>query len=175
MPSPDRVQSRPVPQASRLAAAARDWADWIDCWEAPVSRPDATPIEVFRATIGRAPVWLDAALRLRDRIVAPFGLATVGAFADRALPEEPAVGDRVGIFPVLAVHPDELILGIDDAHLDFRLSILRFAEAGEEKAAIVMVLKRHNLLGRLYMLPVGPIHRLIVRAMMRRAVADGAI
>jgi len=81
-----------------------------------------------------------------------------------------AVGDRMGIFSIYAQTPDELVMGIDDRHLDVRVSVLKRPDNDPSKYVISTVVVVHNLLGRIYMLPVGRIHPLIVRALMRRAV-----
>ena len=78
-------------------------------------------------------------------------------------------GDRLGIFSIFSTAPDELVLGIDDRHLDVRVSVLKQGGGGRPSYVISTVVKVHNWLGRAYMLPVGRIHPLVVKAMMRRA------
>jgi hypothetical protein len=104
-------------------------------------------------------------------VVKRLGLRDVGAFR-KAGPNPPgtvAVGDPLGIFRVLAADEAELVLGVDDSHLDVRISVLKRGDARRASYVIGSVVTIHNRLGRLYMLPVAPIHRLIVRDAMRRA------
>jgi hypothetical protein len=68
-------------------------------------------------------------------------------------------------------------LGEDDKHLDFRISVLRqmrTISSGPAPYLIVSTVVRcHNGLGRLYLAAVGPIHRVIFPAMLRRAASAG--
>ena len=61
---------------------------------------------------------------------------------------------------------DELLFGVDDRHLDFRISIQRI---GASELCVTTAVKLNNWMGRLYFLPVKPMHRIVVPAMMRRA------
>ena len=82
-------------------------------------------------------------------------------------PVVPAVGDAFSIFRVVSVDRSELVLGIDDTHLDVRILFLKRRK--DERASYVVGswVRTHNALGRIYMLPVAPIHRLLVRRVMR--------
>jgi hypothetical protein len=70
---------------------------------------------------------------------------------------------------VLAIDEGELVLGIDDTHLDVRVSVLKQRAGAGACYVLGSLVTTHNLLGRLYMIPVAPFHRLIVVSMMRRA------
>lgn len=86
----------------------------------------------------------------------------------RAAGRASSTGERIGIFPVVARTPDEILLGLDDRHLDFRVSV-RVADEESANLGIVSTLVRFNgWLGRAYFLPVRPAHRLIVPVMLRR-------
>jgi hypothetical protein len=54
-------------------------------------------------------------------------------------------------------------------HLDFRISIQCTGIDAGSQLRVITVVKFNNLLGRVYFLPVKPIHRIIVPAMMDRA------
>ena len=93
-------------------------------------------------------------LRLRNALVAPFGLSTNITDAH----------DKVGPFPVESVSKTELIAGFNDIHLDFRISILRHAE----KIYLSTWVHPHNFAGRAYLRTVMPFHILIVRNALKR-------
>jgi hypothetical protein len=69
------------------------------------------------------------------------------------------------VFATLARTDDEVLLGSDAGHLDFRVSVRR------EPARVVVstVVRLRNLRGRGYFAVVRPIHPVVVRAMLRRA------
>ena len=122
-------------------------------------------MRVFAAT----PAWVDGLVLLRDRIVSPLGVKAVGrrrAPAD-GVSRRLAVGDALSIFRIFSVDGTELVLGIDDSHLDVRISFLKRTEGPRASYVVGAWVKTHNALGRLYMLPVAPAHRLLVRLMMR--------
>ncbi len=109
-----------------------------------------------------------AAQRNRAPDLASRTLGRCTPLTDQARRVDYRVGDRLGIFTIFGSTPDELLLGIDDSHLDLRVSVLK--QGGARPSYIIStVVKVHNWLGRAYMLPVGRIHPLIVKTMMRRA------
>lgn len=104
---------------------------------------------------------------LRDAIVARFGIKT-------AKQMEGKPGKRIGIFRIYAVSNDEIIVGEDDSHLDFRLSVLRHRDAGRHGSVTVSsVVHCHNRVGRAYILLIRPFHKLIVQRSLARAVNRG--
>lgn len=112
----------------------------------------------------RSPRWVEALIKLRNLIVAPFGLKTSGA-------GEPGTRGTIGLFPVLSETADRLVLGFDDSHLDFRV-IVDVAPAGNgQEVTTTTLVRTHNLLGRVYLTIILPFHRLIARAIMRQVAA----
>jgi Protein of unknown function (DUF2867) len=92
---------------------------------------------------------------LRNALVAPLGLKR---------PPRPSTR-----FPLLASTDREVLLGLDDAHLDFRASVLTCERDGRRVVTVSTVVRLHNRLGRAYFAIARPLHPLIVRAIMGRA------
>ncbi|HEY4069851.1 MAG TPA: DUF2867 domain-containing protein [Burkholderiaceae bacterium] len=115
---------------------------------------------------GQAP-WVARLLWLRDRIVALFGIKTTRELQSRP---EPAVR-RIGFFRIYAQDASEILLGEDDSHLDFRLTVR--CEPRTQQLVVTTVVQCHNLVGRLYILVISPFHRLVVRSALRRAARAG--
>ncbi|MGW7363030.1 DUF2867 domain-containing protein [Streptomyces sp. NPDC054841] len=67
-------------------------------------------------------------------------------------------------FAVKAVEGNELLMGEDAGHLDFRASLL----IGECDVTLTTVVKTHNLRGRLYFALVRRVHPFMARLMLRR-------
>ena len=124
--------------------------DFLDCFAtaSALSAPDAA--HVFVA----APNWALGLMRLRNLLVRPFGLKPGTAGGE----------NQIGPFPVVSQSGDEVILGFDDSHLNFRLSILR--QSGLIHAATWV--HPHNLAGRVYLAAIMPFHKLILLDAMRR-------
>ncbi|PJJ18709.1 Protein of unknown function [Janthinobacterium sp. OK676] len=120
-----------------------------------------------RALLGSQPGWARKLMVVRDAIVARFGIRTAKQMEARP-------GKRIGIFRIFAVSPDEIILGEDDSHLDFRLSVLRSKQDGRHGCVTVAsVVHCHNWVGRAYILLIRPFHKLIVRHSLARAARAG--
>lgn len=160
-----------VPPGSALHALLAG-ADFADAYRAPLADASLTPTDIFLRASGATPDWVGVLMAIRNRFVRLFGLKDVGQLrvAPQQRTHEARTGDQLGIFRVFATSASELVLGIDDKHLDVRVSVCKppcCAPGGYVVSTVVTV---HNWLGRAYMVPVGRIHPLVVRAMMRRAV-----
>jgi Protein of unknown function (DUF2867) len=138
-----------------------------------VRLPAGAPSDIDALTqiaLGAAPGWIRALMRLRDRIVRVAGLKTT-PHGQGGLPRTPLQpGATLGIFRVFARSADEILLGEDDRHLDFRVSVLRQSDGATDWVIVSTVVRFNNWLGRAYFLPVRPLHRLIVPAMLRSAL-----
>ncbi|HYD54485.1 MAG TPA: DUF2867 domain-containing protein [Gemmatimonadaceae bacterium] len=166
MARPD-VIAVPVP-AGGLAASVFPRVDFADAYAIEIP-PAVGARELAETVFASAPPWVAVLMAVRHAVVAPLGLvATRRSLADAAVTAN-RTGDRVGVFPMLAEAPDEVLLGLDDRHLDFRISV-RIFENGDRSCGVVSTfVRRHNLLGRVYFGVVKPFHRMVVPAMMRRA------
>jgi hypothetical protein len=133
------------------------------------SDPDA----LWRFLILQQPSWIGWLTNVRDAIVACFGLKTAKHLA--TLSGE-GHADRIGIFKVYSKSDTEIVLGEDDKHLDFRLSVLRTPDLSPllgGQLIVSTVVHCHNLLGRAYLSVIAPFHRQVVKASLRRAAHIG--
>lgn len=64
---------------------------------------------------------------------------------------------------------DEVILSDSDKHLDVSVSVCKLDMDRHNLVAVSTVVHTHNLLDRVYMLMVAPIHKRIVPTMLSRA------
>lgn len=120
------------------------------------------------ALLGQGPAWVRRLLRLRDALVRPFGLRTFPARPlAPVLPLRP--GASLGLFRVFSVTPAEVVLGQDDRHLDFRVSVR--VEPGAGRAVVTTAVRCHNAAGRLYFALIRPFHRRIVPALLRHGLS----
>jgi hypothetical protein len=149
-----------------------DGAHFHDCYRLTVEPRSQTALEIYLDVASRTPRWVNQLMLLRNRIVMLVGLKNLGGMAHR-LRDKPAdayrTGDRIGIFSLLHSTDSEVILGDSDKHLNVQVSISKHPDGDRDAIVIATVVHIHNLLGRLYMVVVTPLHKLIVRAMLRRA------
>jgi len=111
--------------------------------------------------------WVGWLVSLRDTLVAGFGLKTSSKLRDDV------AADRLDFFRVYDRRPHEIILGEDDRHLDFRLSILVEESALCRRLVATTVVTFNHLAGRAYIAGIAPFHRLIVKSSLRRAERSG--
>ncbi len=156
-----RIRCVPVPKGG-LVAGSFPGIDYADAYAATIP-PNIYARALAEAVFSSVPRWVSVLMGLRNALVAPLGLVATRSALARA-------GDRIGVFPLLAETLDEVLLGLDDRHLDFRISVRILDDAGGRLGVITTHVRFHGALGRAYFLPVGPAHRLIVPAMLRRGV-----
>jgi len=164
-----------LPANSELAISHQQF-HYVDAYSAIIENSSQvkTIEDVGRAFFSSGPKWIEVLVNLRNKIVELFGLKTgkISKSGQQMIEEfncEP--GKRLGLFKVFSKSTNELILGEDDKHLDFKVSLLlEKNNSGENVLVISTVVIFHNWFGRLYFLPVKPFHRLIVPAMLKEAV-----
>lgn len=79
-------------------------------------------------------------------------------------------GQKLGLFKVFYKSENEAILGEDDKHLNFKVSLLikpSIVTQTNQQLTITTAVTFHNWFGKLYFLPVRPFHKLIVPAIMK--------
>ncbi|GGC25607.1 DUF2867 domain-containing protein [Pseudoduganella buxea] len=129
------------------------------------------PEVLARFIFSNQPAWVATLMRVRDSIVAHFGLKTGAVLAVLA---DAHKAERVGIFRIYSSTPAEIVVGEDDRHLDFRLSVLcQGTPDTDSLLTLSTVVHCHNRLGRTYILLIAPFHRLVVKASLRRAARIG--
>ncbi|MCX4143068.1 DUF2867 domain-containing protein [Paraburkholderia sp. SEWSISQ10-3 4] len=175
MPDANRsVLSVAVPAESGVARMY-DAPDLADAYA--VRLPDNAiddPELLARFMFAHQARWIAKLLGLRDALVARLGLKTSKQLR---IANPPGSRDRVDFFRIYARSAREIILGENDNHLDFRLSILQQTRDTHEGSARYLILSTvvhcHNGLGRFYILAIAPFHRLVVRSTLRRAARIG--
>lgn len=150
-----QISSTPLPAHSRLWSRVQS-GDFIDGYAV-----DSALSPRAAADIGfTMPGWTKALMNLRNTLMKPFGLKT----------ESSETGDGA-IFPVEYEGEDELIIGTDDRHLDFRICLMQ----KDGRLHMATWVHRNNAFGTAYLALIKPFHVLIARNTMRRIarVASG--
>ena len=131
-------------------------ADYSDCFSRDFTADETMSVDsLFNAMFGNFPAPVRWLLKLRDILVRPFGLRGGATFRDR----------------IIERNDEEIIVGADDKHLAFWVSVFCSSpENGKQNASVSTVVKFHNFLGRIYFVGIWLFHKLIVGAMFRRAV-----
>jgi hypothetical protein len=164
------VSNIAIPPASAIAGELPG-AYFHDCYAVPLNTDNRSALEIYLAVVAKTPRWVNTLMALRNRVVALVGLKNLGQLG-AGTAAKPAssyqVGDRVGIFSLLLLTDNEIILGDCDRHLRVKVSLSKLTQAQRQSVVVATVVHVHNRLGRIYMLFVAPIHRLIAPAMLAR-------
>lgn len=137
-----------------------------------------TAMEIGRFFFMSGPKWVDKLLAIRNKLVRLFGLKTSDKIGDRQKVLDNFTfekGAQHGLFKVVERTTDEIVLGENDRHLDFRVSLLIDHQTGDitnKKLIISTTVQFHNWFGRLYFLPVKPFHKLIVPVMLKGIIKN---
>lgn len=83
--------------------------------------------------------------------------------------------EHIDFFGVLSKSRDEIVLGEDDRHLDFRALLLIPPRRDGEGAELVAttVVRCHNLVGKDHLFAIAPFHRQVFRSHLATAVGRG--
>jgi len=156
-----------LPESSLLKNIPHDYADG---YSAALATHDLTIEQVAKSFFTSDPAWVAWLFALRNSVVSLLGLKTSGSGEREAILQnfKCEVGERIGLFKVFAKNENEIILGEDDRHLDFRVSL--FLDKPNNMLTVSTIVNIHNWLGRLYFLPVKPFHKLIVPTMVKGMV-----
>lgn len=150
-------------------SAIADWYDaatLLDSFAVGFVRDEGASMRaIAERALGAPPAWSRALMRVRDGIMRPLGVKT-----SDMLRRSGHAANHVDFFRVLAEYPDEIVLGEDDRHLDFRLSLMFRPASPDTDTEIVATtaVRTHNALGRSYILAIRPFHLLIVGSTLRR-------
>lgn len=129
--------------------------DYYDSFERSVSGKQVlTPAELLHLVFSEFPWWVDVLMRLRNVLVKPFGLKNDG-FERHLSDMVQGESDR------------EIIIGMDDKHLAFYVSLWCSPEENNSQTVgVTTIVKYNNRLGRVYFFFVRPFHKLIIRNLL---------
>lgn len=156
------------PPQSKLKPLSKN-AYFADSFSCDISYNGESALELYLVMTHNMPAWIVGAMKFRNWVVSKLGLKDLGTFA--TLPKTHyQTGDRAGIFTVVKNHEHELILEDRDKHLNVALSVL--LEPKGDMATVYMntVVYVHNVLGRVYMFFVAPVHKIIVPCTLKQLI-----
>ncbi|PKK41195.1 hypothetical protein CI102_14436 [Trichoderma harzianum] len=177
MPS-SSVHAVRFPSESKLASLYKS-AYFVDAYAVSLPIPKSgayTPDVLARAFFCEPPAWFSLLMRIRDRVMATFGVKRSTEI--QAAAEKRGI-DTIAVFPILSRTDSEIIVGEFDSHLDFQTSILirehqdfvmDYMESNSEAREMVVttVVHCHGLFGKVYIAIIKAFHVMIVKYSLRR-------
>ncbi|EJE54360.1 Protein of unknown function (DUF2867) [Acidovorax sp. CF316] len=163
------VRATAIPSGSVIATQLPG-AQFADCFETADPLSDTSALQTWLDMVIRTPGWTRALMALRNRLVSMVGLKGVGQLHDgtRRSAAGYRVGDQVGFFEIRHLGEREVVMGVDDRHLNVLVSLHKRMQDGQAVLALSSVVHIHNALGHTYMATIAPFHRLIVRTLLAR-------
>lgn len=157
---PRRTVEQIAVPADSLVNSALSAIDWSDAYRIRLPRNIPTDPQYWRGQLfGNGRRGRVSLLGIRDVVASAIGLK--GARPGQA---------TSGAFPVVAANEHEVVVGIDDSHLDFRAAIIIERDDIGHSLVVATAVARHNTLGHNYFRLIEPFHQRIVPAMLRRTV-----
>src|SRR5256885_1025171 len=109
------IEKVPVPAESLASTVPFD--DYRDAYRVEVDPSKIPDVDAFARAFAKAPpVWVRTLMSVRDSVVGLFGL--------KRAKDAPSSPDFIGFFRILERNDREILMGEDDRHLDFRVSML---------------------------------------------------
>ena len=137
-----------------------------------------TSVDIGKAFFSSGPKWIGKLFNIRNKIVSVFGLKTSENLVDRQQQLENfkcEPGEQFGFFKVYNKTANEIVLGEDDIHLNFRISLFvdnTKTDNTKKDLTISTTVEFNNWFGRLYFLPVRPFHKIIVPTMLKGIIKE---
>jgi hypothetical protein len=121
--------------------------------------------EITNLVFNTTPKWINSLFAIRNKIASLFGLKT-------AMPNDYnknyKVGGYVKLFKIFSISDNEVILGADDSHLNFR-AVINNDKSDSYNIKVITLVEYNNLKGKIYMGIIKPFHRQIVKIMVTNA------
>lgn len=159
------MKTKHVPFPADSLAARYLPADYADAFECVCPLPaTVTPDDVQAGFWITAPKWVEALMKLRNRLVRPFGLEGGNSMSREEMAERIRQGttDR---------SENETVVSKDDKHLRFYVSVRIVREAdGLARVTTSTVVHLHNRLGKAYFTVIRPFHKLIVPSTLKNTL-----
>ena len=129
--------------------------DYLDIYEIE-KKTDKSAEEVSKE-IMRLPNWANFLFKLRNVLVRAFGLKV----------DKQDEGEET-FFTLIKKNDNEIIMGEDDKHLNFRVSII--IDKSRNTISLITLVHFNNLWGKVYFFLVKPFHRLIIKSLLKKQI-----
>jgi hypothetical protein len=124
--------------------------------------------EITNLIFNSTPKWVNSLFVIRNKIVGLFGLKTE---IPEGYTEEFKVGGFVKFFEIYSIKENEIVLGANDSHLNFR-AIVTNDNSELFNIKVITLVEYNNTMGKIYMGIIKPFHRLVVKKLVGNAFID---
>lgn len=124
--------------------------------------------EITQLIFNSSSRWVEALFKIRGKLVQLIGLKSKLPLGYHTRFE---VGGYVKFFKIFSITADEVILGADDSHLNFR-AVVTNDHTEQYNIKVTTLVHFNNAKGRWYMKVIQPFHRLVVIRMVKNAFCE---
>lgn len=142
--------------------------DFSDIYSAKAPHKNFMVDDILKGFFNYGPKWIESLFSLRHKLVKPFGLKTSDQNTTK-INFPLVVGESIGFFKIYEVHENEIILGENDTHLNFKVSI---RVKKQTEISIETFVEFNNLFGKIYFQIIKPFHKIIVISMLKSIVKE---
>ena len=145
--------------------------DYQDAYAIRTSAKYAVPPEyLVKLFFNSIPFWAKILLGIREVLAKLIGLKTAHGIDVKQQIEEyrGEPGQSIALFHTLRRSDTEILTGENDSHLDFRLSFIGYRQQETFEIILATTVQMNSWIGRLYFLPVKPIHQVLVKSLLKR-------
>jgi hypothetical protein len=128
------------------------------------------PIDKITERILTLPYWVKALLDIRYfLIVKPFGLQTGMKKQGHSVKNQDGhlYQNNFGEVSIINRNENEIVMGDDDKHLYYRISILKRNTGKLSEIYLTTIVKFNNNWGKVYFAFIKPFHKMVVKSMLR--------
>ncbi|MGB7268670.1 MAG: DUF2867 domain-containing protein [Albidovulum sp.] len=151
-----------IPDTNIQVLAPINELDFFDTQSVKLLQP-TSPLEAWRIVMSQPMPIMNLAFRVRDVISSMFGVKKIGGFSG-VVPKSVEMGQMLDFFLVEHISQNVLTLTERDRHLD----VMTCISSSRNELTITSSVKTHNTFGRVYMIPVAPAHKMIVRRNLKQ-------
>lgn len=158
-----------IPLKSIISAHVND-SYFSDSFSSVISYENQSALDIFLHLYKNTPHWVKRLMTLRNWIVSRLGLKKSGNFSAIDAPRSNSnfnVGGKIGIFSLYSNSYNEVIVENRDKHLNVKISLYVVPNGKTAKVYLSTVVHVNNIWGKVYMFFVGPVHKVIVPAMLK--------
>ncbi len=137
--------------------------DFSDCF-ATTNKSDSLET-IAHLIFNNPPAWVKALYALRNALA---GLVRLKHRMPTDYHTRYEPGGYIGFFRIFLIDERELIMGLNDKHLNFRVSIF---DSTQEKynIKVTTLVEYNNSMGKVYMSIIRPFHVMVVKSMVKKA------
>lgn len=140
--------------------------DYSDSVGVLLDRDDINVDDLVNCFFTSSPLFVEYLMKLRDFMVKKIGLKT-GDYR-RLNSVSFQKGKEIGLFKMFDKNEREAIIGADDKHLNFRVSLYANPGIGTTEVLISTVVLYNNKFGKVYMSLIKPFHKVVVSSMIKQ-------